>query len=110
MLSSRRLFVSVLLAGLGTGLVACKKKEDAGAGSGSSGAASTKPIVIGHYASMTGSTAHFGQDTDKAVRLAVEEVNQKGGLNGRKLEVVAAYASVISEDCPMPESAAQWGH
>ena len=27
-----------------------------------------------------------------------------------KLEVVAAYASVISEDCPMPESAAQWGH
>lgn len=27
-----------------------------------------------------------------------------------KLEVVAAYASVISEDCQMPESAAQWGH
>jgi branched-chain amino acid transport system substrate-binding protein len=88
MLSSRRLFVSVLLAGLGTGLVACKKKEDSGASPSSSGAAISKPIVIGHYASMTGSTAHFGQDTDKAVRLAVDEINQAGGVNGRKIEVV----------------------
>ncbi len=88
MLSSRRLFVSVLLAGLGTGLVACKKKEDSGASPSSSSAAISKPIVIGHYASMTGSTAHFGQDTDKAVRLAVDEINQAGGVNGRKIEVV----------------------
>lgn len=45
-------------------------------------------IIIGHYASMTGSTAHFGQDTDKAVRLAVDQVNQAGGVNGRKIKVV----------------------
>jgi hypothetical protein len=88
MSSSRRLFVSVLLAGLGTGLVACKKKEDSGASPSSSSAAISKPIVIGHYASMTGSTAHFGQDTDKAVRLAVDEINRAGGVNGRKIEVV----------------------
>ncbi|MDQ2643809.1 MAG: ABC transporter substrate-binding protein [Myxococcota bacterium] len=87
MLSSRRLFVSVLLAGLGTALFGCKKKEGAEAGSSGASAAS-KPIVIGHYASMTGSTAHYGQDTDKAVRLAIEEVNRQGGVNGRKLEVV----------------------
>jgi len=60
------------------------------AGSGAPGAAAPElgDIVIGHYAAMTGSIAHFGQDTDKAIRLAVDEVNQKGGVKGRKLKLV----------------------
>jgi branched-chain amino acid transport system substrate-binding protein len=45
-------------------------------------------IVIGHYASMTGGTAHFGQDTDKAARLAVEQLNAAGGVLGKPLELV----------------------
>ncbi|HVZ34111.1 MAG TPA: ABC transporter substrate-binding protein, partial [Polyangiaceae bacterium] len=45
-------------------------------------------IVIGHYGSLTGNTAHFGQDTDKAVRLAVDEQNAAGGLLGKKIRVV----------------------
>ena len=69
------LFVAVGLAVSGS---ACKPKADAGGGSGSK----TEPseIVIGHYASMTGNTAHFGQDTDKAARLAVEQLNAAGGV------------------------------
>jgi len=54
-------------------------------------AACKKPggeIVIGHFASMTGGTAHFGQDTDKAARLAIEEANAAGGLLGKKLKIV----------------------
>ncbi len=60
------------------------------AGGGAPGAAEQQPgeIVIGHYAAMTGSIAHFGQDTDKAIRLAIDEVNQKGGVKGRKLKLV----------------------
>ena len=37
---------------------------------------------------MTGNTAHFGQDTDKAVRLAVDEVNAAGGVLKKKVRVV----------------------
>jgi branched-chain amino acid transport system substrate-binding protein len=69
----------------------CKKPGGEGAsGTGSAGpaAAESKEIVIGHYASMTGNTAHFGQDTDKAVRLAVDEVNATGGVLGKKVRVV----------------------
>lgn len=66
---------------------ACKKKDEAGPGASGSGAAAGD-IVIGHYASMTGNTAHFGQDTDKAARLAADQINEAGGVLGRKLKVV----------------------
>jgi branched-chain amino acid transport system substrate-binding protein len=46
------------------------------------------PIVIGHFASMTGSEASFGQSTDKAIRLALDERNARGGVKGRRIELV----------------------
>ena len=46
------------------------------------------PIVIGHFASMTGSEATFGQSTDKGVRLALDERNAQGGVKGRRIELV----------------------
>ncbi|HEY0192551.1 MAG TPA: ABC transporter substrate-binding protein [Kofleriaceae bacterium] len=46
------------------------------------------PIVIGHFASMTGSEATFGQSTDKAIRLALEQQNARGGIRGRPIELV----------------------
>lgn len=45
-------------------------------------------ILVGHYASMTGPEATFGQSTDKAIRLAIDEINEKGGVNGRKAKVI----------------------
>jgi branched-chain amino acid transport system substrate-binding protein len=74
------LFVALGLAALSP---ACKKGAEAG-GSGAGGA----EIVIGHYASMTGNTAHFGQDTDKAARLAAEQLNAAGGVLGKKIKIV----------------------
>jgi branched-chain amino acid transport system substrate-binding protein len=74
------LIATATVAGFGP---ACKKKDDGG-GSGKADA----EIVIGHYASMTGNTAHFGQDTDKAARLAVEQLNAAGGVLGKKLKIV----------------------
>jgi branched-chain amino acid transport system substrate-binding protein len=82
----RHLFSWSLAAVLALTGVACKKKDD-GAGS-SGGKADASEIVIGHYASMTGGTAHFGQDTDKAARLAVEQLNAAGGVVGKKLRIV----------------------
>ena len=70
-------------------LGACKdSKPEGGSGTQPSGAEATSEIVIGHYGSMTGNTAHFGQDTDKAVKLAVDEQNAAGGLLGKKIRVV----------------------
>lgn len=45
------------------------------------------PIVVGHYGSMTGAEATFGQSTDKGVRLAIEERNARGGVRGRPVEL-----------------------
>jgi branched-chain amino acid transport system substrate-binding protein len=86
----RRTLVSLLLGlGLAVSGSACKKKDDAGGGAArGAGTPDTSEIVIGHYASMTGNTAHFGQDTDKAARLAVEQLNAAGGVVGRKLKIV----------------------
>lgn len=46
------------------------------------------PIKVGHYASMTGKEATFGQSTDQGIRLALKEINAAGGLNGRTIEVI----------------------
>lgn len=40
-------------------------------------------IVIGHYGSLTGSEATFGQSTSNGIRLAIKEANAKGGVLGR---------------------------
>lgn len=47
-----------------------------------------RPIKIGHFASMTGGTANFGQSADKGVRLAMDEQNARGGVLGRPIEVI----------------------
>ena len=45
-------------------------------------------IKIGVQAPITGKFASEGQSIDKAVRLVVKQVNEKGGILGKKLEVV----------------------
>jgi branched-chain amino acid transport system substrate-binding protein len=70
-------------------LVACEKKQTAepAAQAGRGGGAAAEKIVFGHVASLTGSEATFGDSTDKGIRLAVDEVNAKGGVQGKKIEV-----------------------
>ncbi len=42
-------------------------------------------ILVGHVGSMTGSEATFGDSTEKGIKLAFDQLNKKGGVNGRKL-------------------------
>jgi branched-chain amino acid transport system substrate-binding protein len=79
----RSLLGSILTLGVAALTPACKKPAEGGGT-----AASATEIVIGHYASMTGNTAHFGQDTDKAARLAAEQLNASGGVLGKKIKIV----------------------
>jgi branched-chain amino acid transport system substrate-binding protein len=45
-------------------------------------------ILIGHYGSLTGSEATFGQSTSNGLRLAIAEVNAAGGINGKQIKLV----------------------
>jgi branched-chain amino acid transport system substrate-binding protein len=49
---------------------------------------SKEPIKIGHYGSLSGSEATFGESTDKGIKLAIKELNAAGGINGRKVELI----------------------
>ena len=46
-----------------------------------------EPIRVGHFASLTGKEASFGQAARKGVELAIDEVNARGGVLGRPLEL-----------------------
>ncbi|MBK9227310.1 MAG: ABC transporter substrate-binding protein [Ignavibacteria bacterium] len=50
--------------------------------------AGTDEILIGEYASLTGSEATFGQSSHNGLVLAVEETNNSGGLLGKKIKLV----------------------
>ncbi len=45
-------------------------------------------ILIGHYGSLTGAEATFGQSTSNGVKMAIAEINAAGGVNGRMLKLV----------------------
>ncbi|MEX2287297.1 MAG: ABC transporter substrate-binding protein [Planctomycetaceae bacterium] len=45
-------------------------------------------IVIGHYASLSGSEATFGRSTDNGIQLAVEETNDAGGIDGKQIRLI----------------------
>lgn len=67
-------------------------KSLAPAGGGSGGGSE---IVIGHYGSLTGPQATFGQSTDNAIKLAVKEINAAGGV---KIDGQARRVRLVSED------------
>ena len=55
-------------------------------------------VKIGHYASMSGDTATFGQSSDRGARLALDEINAAGGVLGKPVELITEDdRSVTSE-------------
>lgn len=59
------------------------------AGCGGGGAQGDKgPVKIGFFAPVTGPAAADGESVLNAAKLAVEKVNQSGGIKGRKVELV----------------------
>jgi branched-chain amino acid transport system substrate-binding protein len=63
-------------------------------------AAAPNDIPIGVYAALTGSEAAFGQATVQGVKLAAEEINNDGGVFGRKIRLI------IEDDTGRAEEAA----
>jgi branched-chain amino acid transport system substrate-binding protein len=57
-------------------------------------------IKIGYFGDLSGPTFNFGQSAKNGALLAAEEINQAGGINGRKIDIV------IEDDEGSPERAA----
>ncbi|MCE3009107.1 MAG: ABC transporter substrate-binding protein [Proteobacteria bacterium] len=55
-------------------------------------------IVVGHFGSMTGSDATFGQSTDDGIRLAIDQANAAGGVNGKKIKLITMDTQGKSEE------------
>lgn len=84
-------FAATFLAAVLMPILGCDKGDSSGGGSATTrpGGGDTGEIVIGHLASMTGDTATFGVSADEGLRLALDQVNEGGGvLGGRKIRVI----------------------
>ena len=56
---------------------------------GFAGVASAQDVIkVGEYASLTGGSASFGQQSHKGTQLAIDEINAAGGVLGKKLLLI----------------------
>lgn len=70
------LVLGAVLAGLAAGCGGGEKKADT--------------IKVGANLEMTGGSASYGISSKNAIELAFKEINEKGGINGKQLELVVA--------------------
>jgi branched-chain amino acid transport system substrate-binding protein len=83
----------VLCVAVAVGASACERRPGAGGDAGGD-------VVIGMYGSLTGDGASFGQSSREGTELAVEEINNGGGvLGGRKFQLL------VEDDQSRPEEA-----
>ena len=78
-------------------------------GCGKSGGSNGNEIVIGGNLELTGAVASYGSSINDGAKLAIAEINEAGGINGKKLryevidnrsensEAVAAMTKLITE-------------
>ncbi len=88
----RKSFLGWILLFCSAALVvaSCTKKE----------AETTNPneILVGHFASLHGDTANFGISSDNGVKMAMDEINAAGGVNGKKITVITEDTLSRQED------------
>jgi branched-chain amino acid transport system substrate-binding protein len=69
------ILMGVILIGSLVLINGCAKKEP-------------ETIKIGAILPLTGTAAEFGEDEQRGILLALEDINSKGGVNGHKIEVI----------------------
>jgi len=73
----RYFFLPALMLGMALGFTGCKKSAE-----------DEQAIKVGEFASLTGKEATFGISSHEGTLLAVEDLNAKGGLLGKKVELL----------------------
>tara|TARA_R110001583_G_scaffold24480_4_gene89284 strand:- start:1931 stop:3160 length:1230 start_codon:yes stop_codon:yes gene_type:complete len=64
----------------------------------SSALAAEETIKIGMTSALTGPYNEFGEGNRRAVELAIEEWNEKGGINGKKIELAMLLDDQLNPD------------
>lgn len=82
------------------GLAAAFALTVSACGSGSDDSSDDGPIKIGVIAALTGIAAPYGTQSLNSFKLAVEDINDAGGVDGRDLEVVALDNRSKPEEVP----------
>lgn len=81
----RRTFALILALAMSLTMAGCSS----GSGSGSpSDSGSLPPIKLGAILSQTGTNAHGGTQALQAMQLLIDDVNAKGGIKGRQIELL----------------------
>ena len=70
----RILLASLIIASM---LIACQPKGGGG-----------DKVRIGVFMSLTGSTANFGISSTNGIKMAADEINAAGGINGKQIELL----------------------
>ncbi|MDO4261440.1 MAG: ABC transporter substrate-binding protein [Eubacteriales bacterium] len=86
MKSKKGRLISLLLAGVL--LTGCGSAQAGGGDTASESGSGDEPVYFGVAASITGNMAETGVMMDVAARMAVDEINASGGINGRPIELV----------------------
>ena len=60
----------------------------------------SETVRIGVFLSLTGATASYGVSALNAIKLATEEDNQNGGLNGKRIELVVEDDHSSTQEVP----------
>lgn len=82
----RRVFASILAVALALNLAACGNNEQASNdGQQDSGA---ETIKIGWYGPLSGSAASVGTTGNMAIKLAIKQINENGGILGKQIELM----------------------
>jgi branched-chain amino acid transport system substrate-binding protein len=58
----------------------------------------TGPLKIGYIGPLTGDAASYGSDTVNGARIAVDEINKEGGVNGHPVSLIAEDARCTGSD------------
>jgi branched-chain amino acid transport system substrate-binding protein len=86
----RRLIFCLIALVVTVLLISCKKENNP---------AVTQEILIGEYGSLTGTTATYGISVKNGIDMAIRDVNDKGGVLGKKVRVI------VEDDQGKPEEA-----
>lgn len=77
-----------LAALVASGILACSLFS--GCSEDSGGAANADQIVVGSNFELTGNHAQYGSNAAKGFKLAIKEINEAGGIDGKQIRIVEA--------------------
>lgn len=81
----RRTLIALGLIAAIIAATGCQRRDGTTGGTGDGGGG---PIKVGVYLDLSGQTSSFGQSTKNGIEMARDEINNAGGINGRKIELV----------------------